>query len=66
MTAPGQEPWDMPTQAKPPIEPTADQRTAALTMRQIYVALLNEGFTEPQSLHILGVMLAAQIQAGPR
>lgn len=42
-----------------PTEPSADIRQAASAVRQIFVALTNEGFTEQQALHIVGVMLVA-------
>ena len=42
-----------------PQEPTADIRTLANGLRQVYVALTNEGFTEQQALIIIGQMLAA-------
>lgn len=32
------------------IEPNADFRTLAVALRQFYVALVNEGFTESQAL----------------
>lgn len=41
----------------PPIEPTADQRVAALTFRQMFLAFIMAGFTEEQAL----VLLAQQI-----
>lgn len=40
-------------------EPAADVRAAAHGLRQLYVALRNEKFTERQSIAILGEMLAA-------
>lgn len=48
----------------PPIEPSADQRIGAKAMRGLFLALVAEGFTEPQSLAILGHMIAAQAAAG--
>jgi len=41
------------------VEPSADTRAFAQQTRQVFVALLLEGFTEFQALHIIGVMLAA-------
>lgn len=38
----------------PPIEPSADIRKMAGFCRQFYVALLAQGFTEDQSLEIVG------------
>lgn len=46
-----------------PQEPSAEIRTAASALRQMYVALTNEGFTEHQALVIIGHALAAG-QAG--
>lgn len=45
-----------------PIEPSADIRVAAHAVRQIYLALVTEGFTEQQALTIVGQILAAQKQ----
>lgn len=43
-----------------PIEPTADMRQAANQLRQMFIALTLEGFTETQALVILGHMLGTQ------
>lgn len=40
-------------------EPSAASRQFARGVRDIYNALTQEGFTEPQVLHIIGVMLAS-------
>lgn len=45
--------------ALPPREPSADLRQAASALHQLFTALMNEGFTEPQALAILGHSLAA-------
>jgi hypothetical protein len=42
-----------------PVEPSADKRQAAHELREIYVALLAEGFTERESVAIIGQILAA-------
>jgi hypothetical protein len=42
-----------------PQEPTADIRAAASAVRQTFVALVNEGFTEYQALVIIGQILSA-------
>lgn len=47
-----------------PVEPPADMRTAALTMRQMFLSLVEAGFTAPQALQILGAMLAAAQNGG--
>lgn len=39
------------------VEPTADMRTAAKSLREMYVAMMDEGFTENQTLKVLGAML---------
>ncbi|WP_280466776.1 hypothetical protein [Nocardia cyriacigeorgica] len=39
-------------------EPSATARQFARGIRDMYNALTQEGFTEPQVLHIIGVMLA--------
>jgi hypothetical protein len=43
-----------------PIEPAADLRQLANTLRQTFLALVQEGFTEQQALTIIGQILAAQ------
>lgn len=45
----------------PPCEPSADLRVFASSMRQMFVALTNEGFTEQQALTMIGQVLAASI-----
>jgi len=42
------------------VEPSAVLRQAAKGLHEMFVALVNEGFSETQAMHILGVMLAAQ------
>ena len=42
-----------------PREPAAAMRVAAATMREMFIALLNEGFTEDQALRIVGQILEA-------
>lgn len=39
------------------IEPSADARVAAATIRQLYLALLNEGFTEEQAMTLVKSMI---------
>ncbi len=43
-----------------PTEPSSDIRQAASALRQIFVALMAEGFSEQQALVIVGHVLAAQ------
>lgn len=43
-----------------PTEPTAELRAAANALWQMFVALQSEGFTERQSLVIIGQVLAVQ------
>lgn len=45
-------------------EPSADLRSLASTIRQMYVALLDEGFTEQQALIIVGQMLSSANAGG--
>lgn len=40
------------------IEPSAELRTAAHALREMYVALTAEGFTEAQTLQIIGYSIA--------
>ncbi len=42
-----------------PKEPSADPRLLASILRQTYMALLAEGFTQQEALTIIGHMLAA-------
>jgi hypothetical protein len=51
--------WSDREQPGIPMEPSADLRTLANTLRQMYVALLAEDFTEQQALVILGQVLSA-------
>lgn len=44
-----------------PREPSADMRQAAAALREMYIALLNEGFTEDQALAIIGHIMTAQM-----
>lgn len=41
------------------VEPSADKRQAAHELREIYVALVAEGFTVHESLTIIGQILAS-------
>ncbi len=45
-------------------EPSADARAMARTVRDNFTALIGEGFTEPQALALLEVMLGAAAQNG--
>ncbi|WP_280465961.1 hypothetical protein [Nocardia brasiliensis] len=45
-------------------EPTANARQNARALFDQFTALLQEGFTEAQSLQILGVMLATAMRNG--
>ena len=40
-------------------EPSSDARTFAGAVRQMFVALTDEGFTEAQALSLVGTILAA-------
>ena len=42
-----------------PIEPSADLRQLASALRQTYLALTQEGFTEQEALTIIGQILVA-------
>lgn len=42
-----------------PVEPSADLRQFASMMRQMYIALTMEGFTEHEALVVIGQILAA-------
>ena len=47
-----------------PVEPSADARIGAANLRQIFIALLAEGFTESQALVIIGQLILAQGMSG--
>ena len=49
-----------------PIEPSSDLRTFAANMRQMFVALTAEGFTEQQALSIIGEVLRGSFGGGAR
>ena len=42
------------------VEPDADQRAAGLGCFQMFVALVDAGFTEEQALKVIGSMLGGQ------
>lgn len=42
------------------VEPTSDQRQAAIVAYQMFVALTDQGFTESQALQIIGAMFGGQ------
>jgi hypothetical protein len=44
-------------------EPNAEARVFARAIRNLFVALRHEGFSEPQALQIIGVGIAAAITA---
>lgn len=47
-----------------PIEPRGEIRTAIHAIREVYLALLAEGFTEAEALTIVGKMLQAAMLGG--
>jgi hypothetical protein len=46
---------------EPPVEPTAEQRAFARSMRGIFVSLRAAGFTEPQAIQVVASMTAAAV-----
>ena len=46
-----------------PVEPTADLRLMANTLRQMYVALTLEGFTPNEALVIIGHAITGQAKS---
>lgn len=42
-----------------PVEPNATNRAMAATLRELYLALIQEGFEKDEALTILGKMLEA-------
>ena len=47
-----------------PVEPSADIRDLAHNLRQIFVALREQGFTDAQGCAIVGTMLGQAISSG--
>ena len=47
-----------------PVEPSADIRVGAANLRQIFIALVAEEFTENQALAIIGQMIVAGVMKG--
>lgn len=55
----------MPTPSdRAPIEARAELRQFAHLCREMYVALLQEGFTAPEAMNIIGVTIAANMGGG--
>lgn len=48
------------------VEPSAEARQAAKDIHEMFVAFMDEGFTEDQALTILGQMMAAAAIADPQ
>ncbi len=48
----------------PQEEPSAAAREASSGLRQLFVAMVQQGFTEAQALHIIGVAVASAVQKG--
>lgn len=47
-----------------PVEPAADLRQFAGSMRQMYIALVQEGFSQKEALTIMGHVLVASFKSG--
>lgn len=47
------------------IEPSADHRVFASQVRQTFLALVQEGFSEPQALLLVQTIIASQAQRPP-
>jgi hypothetical protein len=52
-----------PPDNRPKREPSADMRTSARQMHEMFTALTDEGFSRLEALHIIGSILAAGIAA---
>ncbi len=48
-----------------PVEPSADLRQAASLIRQTYIALVAQGFSEQQALIVVGQVIAANTPRDP-
>lgn len=42
-----------------PVEPSADMREFAGTLRQMFVALIEQGFSEQEAFNIVGITIAS-------
>lgn len=49
-----------------PVEPSADMREMANHCRQMYLALVEQGFTEDEALRLLSVTLSAAFGGGAK
>ncbi|MFJ1539284.1 hypothetical protein ACIODS_12145 [Micromonospora chalcea] len=49
---------------RPIVEPASDIRQFASVMRQMFVALRNEGFSDREALSVIGQVIAANISGG--
>lgn len=49
-----------------PVEPSADMRSMAKTVRDAYLALVQEGFTEKQALQITTELMRAAMGGGAK
>lgn len=47
-----------------PVEPSADMRVMASQLRQMYVALVSEGFTVIEAMTMISQVIAASVQNG--
>lgn len=47
-----------------PIEPSADMRHMASTLRQAYLALIQEGFTKQEAMEIVGIAIRGRDGGG--
>lgn len=56
-------PDDLPT-TPGPIDVRPEIRTFARAMREMFAGLQQEGFSEAQAMHIIGVSLAASLGGG--
>lgn len=45
------------------VEPSAEMRQAAHQVREMYVSLINEGFTEDQSMNLVRSIMLAGIKS---
>lgn len=47
-------------------EPSSDMRSYTKMLREMYVSLIAEGFTEDQAMHMVSVTMHATFQQPPR
>lgn len=48
----------------PTEEPSANARAGAQALREMFVALIQSGFTEAQAMNVIGIAVSSAVQKG--